>query len=39
MPPNSLLTAYWSEPSIITNGLILLHLAGALARVERELAI
>lgn len=31
MPPNELLAAYWSEPSIITNALILLHLAGALA--------
>lgn len=31
MPPNELLAAYWSESSVITNGLILLHLAGALA--------
>ena len=31
MPPNALLAAYWSESSILTNGLILLHLAGALA--------
>lgn len=31
MPPNELLAAYWSEPSIITNALILLHLVGALA--------
>ena len=31
MPPNDLLAAYWTESSIITNALILLHLAGALA--------
>lgn len=31
MPPNELLAAYWSESSIITNALILLHLIGALA--------
>ena len=31
MPSNELLAAYWSAPSITTNALILLHLAGALA--------